>query len=950
MKKLFSFLILTLTTYSFSMAQCGFDVQRSKAQQDPQFVKNEQLFENKIQQFIKSGAVNNKAGGVYTIPVVVHVLHLGEAEGVGTNISDAQIQSGIDRLNEVYRGLDPNSPIDFEVQFALAKQNPSCIATDGINRVDASGVPNYSTDGVFFDTAGADENTLKDLSRWDETQYCNIWIVSEIDGNNGGAGYQGYASFFSGNAYNGSVMMASVFGYDPGNTNGWGLNSNGDGGTVVHEFGHYLHLYHTFQGDGTGSTCPDDVGVGTGSDGCADTETHKRHTSTCPTNNDCNSNNPYGINTRNNYMSYFSCTDRLTSDQKTRVRAALANTSIVASRGDEAPLSTPAIAAASCTPTSTNAFNSSGVFDVELNGFIVSTLGALGDNNPNGYLDNSGNCAQYFSIDATVGNSMDVTVGYNNNPGVTHQLGVWIDWNNDGDFDDTNEQQHVSSGHAASSVVNVSLIYPPSINYDSSVRMRVVSDLHSGPVPTSCGNPTYGQAEDYKLYIEPNVAAPPVADFNASTTTVCNGSSTVFTDASTNTPTSWSWTFTPSTVTYINSTSSSSQNPDVQFDAAGTYQVQLTATNASGSDDEIKVGYVTVNSCSGPSIVSNQCNTTASSVHSFNYCYTVPSATSYEFRLTEIGTGNEISRRINGVAYFKLSQMNSWEYNTAYNLSARAYVSGVWSEFGVPCVITTPAIVPTVVINSNQCNTTISSLNSFIYCGAVPTATYHQFRLTEQGTGNEISIRTNVVSYFKLSQMNNWSYNTTYDLSARAYIDGAWTAYGPSCPITTPTNVPTIVINSAQCNTTIASVNSYTYCTNIPTATSYQFKLTEQSTGDEVSTRINSVAYFKISQMNNWVSSTTYDLSARAYIDGSWTDYGSSCPITTPADPLLISQKINNNYSAHQAEGDFENVLSMAIYPNPNEGESFNLELEGIVPSAKVMLLMFLEKQFYTRI
>lgn len=86
-------------------------------------------------------------------------------------------------------------------------------------------------------------------------------------------------------------------------------------------------------------------------------------------------------------------------------------------------------------------------------------------------------------------------------------------------------------------------------------------------------------------------AAAPVAAFIGSPTTVCPGSSVAFTDQSTNTPTSWSWNFgggTPS--------SSTAQNPTITYNTPGTYSVSLTATNASGSDNETVVGYITVTS------------------------------------------------------------------------------------------------------------------------------------------------------------------------------------------------------------------------------------------------------------------------------------------------------------------------------------------------------------------
>jgi PKD repeat protein len=85
-------------------------------------------------------------------------------------------------------------------------------------------------------------------------------------------------------------------------------------------------------------------------------------------------------------------------------------------------------------------------------------------------------------------------------------------------------------------------------------------------------------------------ANPPIADFIASNTNVCVGSTVTFTDLSSYSPTTWSWNFggggTPNT--------SSVQNPSIVFNTPGTYTVTLTATNANGSDTETKTAYITV--------------------------------------------------------------------------------------------------------------------------------------------------------------------------------------------------------------------------------------------------------------------------------------------------------------------------------------------------------------------
>jgi hypothetical protein len=498
------FILFSLCFFSISTAQqqCGFDIQREKQLQDPNFAALEKAAESKIQKAISSNDFSRMPSSVLTIPVVVHVLHLGEAVGTGTNISDAQIQSSIENLNYFYRGQNPASPTDFQIEFSLAQRDPSCNTTTGINRIDASGVPNYTSGGVSFAGAGADETVLKNLSRWPETDYFNIWIVTEIDGNNGGSGYQGYANFYNGNAYEGSVMMHSVFGHDPTNANpSWPLNFSRDNSTVVHEAGHYFHLYHTFQGDGSGEDCPGDVTVGTDSDGCADTVPHKRETSTCPTINDCTGNLWIDNKTINNIMSYYRCSDVLTEDQRTRVRAVMEGTSIVSSNGSE-PFDPGYIQPTAVCMTNTVSSYASGILSVELNGNTINSSDSARDG---GNIDKT-DCSSSFEIDATISNTLNVGL-YEFN---IQQLGVWIDWNNDGDFNDNAEQQHFSQDIPENTMLPIVLTFPTTIPYGDYVRIRLITDVDDrytgvGLITSACySSLAYGQSEDYAVYVQPS--------------------------------------------------------------------------------------------------------------------------------------------------------------------------------------------------------------------------------------------------------------------------------------------------------------------------------------------------------------------------------------------------------------------------------------------------------------
>jgi len=82
----------------------------------------------------------------------------------------------------------------------------------------------------------------------------------------------------------------------------------------------------------------------------------------------------------------------------------------------------------------------------------------------------------------------------------------------------------------------------------------------------------------------------PIANFNASNTSINQGDSVTFTDISTNYPTSWSWSFEGGT-----SVTSTDQNTTVTYNTAGTYTVTLTASNSAGNGTVTKTDYITVN-------------------------------------------------------------------------------------------------------------------------------------------------------------------------------------------------------------------------------------------------------------------------------------------------------------------------------------------------------------------
>ena len=300
---------------------------------------------------VANNAQSKIIGGVYYIPVVVHVIHSGEAVGTGTNVSFAAIQSQIDVLNEDFRkmlgtnGWNTN-PVgaDTKIEFCLAQRRPDGSAfaagEPGVNRILSTTI---TATAPPFTTAFIN-STIKPWTYnggvptatrgWDPNKYMNIWLCN-ISG-----GILGYAQFpqsplggmgcaAPATATDGVVFLynsigkSSVTGF-PGPYN--------EGRTATHEIGHWLGLRHIW---GDGGCTVDDY--------CNDTPEAAAANYGCPAGtNSCTAAPDAGLDMIENYMDYTddACMNIFTYDQKMRMRTVLENS----------PLRANLINSDACTP------------------------------------------------------------------------------------------------------------------------------------------------------------------------------------------------------------------------------------------------------------------------------------------------------------------------------------------------------------------------------------------------------------------------------------------------------------------------------------------------------------------------------------------------------------------------------------------------------------------------
>jgi hypothetical protein len=240
------------------------------------FIEPTDSQKEQIEEYVAANGHNVSFAGTVTIPVWVHVIR--NSTGTQGNVTDAVIAEQIAVLNDSYDGS--TGGVDTGFRFSLA----------GITRTNNS---------TWFAMGSSGEAAAKAALRVGGAETLNIYTA------NPGGGLLGWATFpswYSSDPDDDGVVV--LYSSLPGGS----AAPYNEGDTATHEVGHWLGLYHTFQG-----------GCSKNNDYVADTAREKSAAFGCPVGrNTCAQ---AGVDPIENFMDYTDddCMFEFTSGQAARM-------------------------------------------------------------------------------------------------------------------------------------------------------------------------------------------------------------------------------------------------------------------------------------------------------------------------------------------------------------------------------------------------------------------------------------------------------------------------------------------------------------------------------------------------------------------------------------------------------------------------------------------------------
>ena len=913
---------------------------------NPEYAQEQEQNEQLIQDILDGRVdVGSNRDQILTVPIVVHIVHTGQDYGVGPNISDAQVYSAIEALNEDYRKMagtnGDGDGVDCEIEFCLAQRDPDNNPSNGINRVDGSSVPLYEEEGITVGQGqGASEMAIKNLSRWPNDEYYNIWVVSEIENNNAGAGIQGYAYYPTSSPVDGTTILFNAFG-----TTGTLKSYTNMNRTTSHELGHALNLFHTFQG---GS--------------CSESNCNVQGDRVCDTpptilNSSCGNPACGGTQQVNNYMDYTSqwCKDMFTAGQRDRMRAALLGprSSLLESQACE-PVDGegdfPPVAEFSASSTEICVDGSVDFTDESLHNptswtwnFPGATPGSSNDQNPqNITYDSPGNYTIYLTVSNEFGDDTETKTGYISvgSGDCTDCAGVQ---GGDAYLDNCGEcvggstgeepcEQDCAGEWGGNAYLDDCEECVGGNTGEQPCEQDCAGTWGGSAFVDNCGECVGGSTGEEAC--DQDCAGVWGGDAYLDNCNDCVGGNTGNNPCEQDCAGDWGGN------AYLDDCGScvggsTGEEPCVPCDGfSADISITSDVTCPGGNDGSAQV------SASGgtqPYFVEwshngSLSNPTATDIPAGNHSVTISDSEGCETSLNfTIDEPNPIALSDSGTEPVSCNEENdgsawisaaggtgtlsaSWSPSGATGFEADNLTAGIHTvtvtdnegcsaQFDIEVGEEDCPDIPQLMVMDDDCDVHDYVLSDNIHCEIDNDAIAYEWRFENVGSGQVHEYVSNgTENNIRLEQVPGLTYNESYDVSVRSKRSYGWGEFGESCPISIILEIPSIQLSQSWCgNNSVYPWNTLS-TNNVSQAEDYQWQFVDQDAGTQVTlNRGSGQNDFPLSLFEQVSEDNEYQVRIRVKMFGAWGDFGPTCTIQTAnLSPDIITPVCGENINLWQ--------------------------------------------------
>jgi PKD repeat protein len=336
--------------------------------------------------------------------------------------------------------------------------------------------------------------------------------------------------------------------------------------------------------------------------------------------------------------------------------------------------------------------------------------------------------------------------------------------------------------------------------------------------------------------------------------------------------------------------------------APGFYEVNVTDANDCQTTGILEILQLSCDSLSDTQITESYCESGNADIAQLITCNNLAQAEQYEWKFNIPGQASQLYVTANNS--FTPFEIPFIIPNTQYTIQVRGLHNTMNSDFGTACNIS--FVLGSTQLSDESCgnhNITFSTINS---CTPIAYAEKYEFRFEHNITGERFYFE-NVEAQFIPSEVPGLEAEVIYKVMVRVNYKNIWGPAGALCTIMFNEVIETTQLTANWCNNhEIIFENDSLEVQPINSASVYELLI---SGGDMTETQVlqNTIPEFAVGDIEGLNEGLIYQVRARAFANGSWTPWGSSCSIG------LQETKAQ--------------VLNLVIYPNPtnSSGELYLL-------------------------